>query len=691
MLDLTASPDSALAQRSINTIRALTVDATQAAGEGHPGMPMGSAGMGYTLYAHVMRYNPKDPEWANRDRYVQSPGHGSMLVYSLLHLTGYDLPMAELKRYRQWGSRTPGHPEYGLTAGVEATTGDLGQGISTAVGMALAEAHLAARYNRPGFEVVDHFTYVIASDGDLMEGISSEASSFAGHHGLGKLIVMYDDNGISIDGSTSITFTEDVPARYRAYGWHVQVVEDGNDVGALMQAIAAARNEPARPSFIAVRTVIGYGSPHFAGTSKVHGSALGAEEAAATKANLGIDWPAFTVPDDVLAHMRGAVERGAREQAAWQAMFDRYHAAHPDLAAEFERVLAGELPEGFDQDLPSFPVGKSVATRKASHDAINALAKRMPELVGGSADLAGSNYTDIEGETAMHPGDYSGRIIHFGIREHSMAAIGTGLSLHGGLRPFVATFLIFSDYLRPALRFAALMSQGVVYDFTHDSIGLGGDGPTHQPIGELMAMRLMPNLDVIRPADANETSQAWTQALMSRTHPTAFALTRQSVPNLKVPAGAVARGAYVLAEAGAAGGLAEGGAGATSAQPSTGVQPELILIGTGSEVQLCLAARDVLEAEGVRTRVVSMPSMEIFERQEAGYRDAVLPAAVRARVTVEAGATLGWERYARDLGEIIGVDRFGASAPGDVVMREYGFTAENVVAAARRTLARARS
>jgi len=690
MPDLTAATDKALTERSVNTIRALTIDATQAAGDGHPGMPLGAAGMGYTLFANTMRYNPRDPKWPNRDRYVQSAGHGSMLLYSLLHLTGYDLPMAELERYRQWGSRTPGHPEYGHTAGVETTTGPLGQGISTAVGMALAEAHLAARYNRPGFEVVDHHTYVIASDGDLMEGVSGEASSFAGHHGLGKLIVLYDDNGISIDGSTSITFTEDVPARYRAYGWHVQSVADGNDVGAITQAIAAARNEPQRPSLIAVRTVIGYGSPHLAGTPKVHGTVLGAEEAAATKANLGVDWPAFTVPDDVLAHMRAALDRGAKDQAAWNALFERYRAEHADLAAEFERTTRGELPADFAADLPTYPVGKSSATRKASHDAINALATRLPELVGGSADLAGSNFTDIAGEKAMHPGDYSGRIIHFGIREHSMAAIGNGLCLHGGIRPFVATFLIFSDYLRPALRLAALMGQGVVFDFTHDSIGLGGDGPTHQPIGELMSMRVMPGLDVIRPADANETAQAWAHALSSHTHPTALALTRQNVPNLNVPAGAVARGAYVLAEAGAAGGLAEGGAGATSAQPDGNVHPDLILIGTGSEVQLCLAARDVLEAEGVRTRVVSMPSFELFDRQPAAYRAAVLPSSTRARVTVEAGATLGWERYAGDLGEIVGVDRFGASAPGDVVMREYGFTAENVVAAARRTLARSR-
>lgn len=691
MPDSTHAIDKALAQRSVNSIRALTIDATQAAGDGHPGMPMGAAAMGYTLFSHVMRHDPHDPRWPNRDRYVQSAGHGSMLIYSLLHLTGYDLPMEELKRYRQWGSLTPGHPEYAHTVGVETTTGPLGQGISTAVGMALAEAHLAARYNRPGYKVVDHHTYVIASDGDLMEGIASEASSFAGHHGLHKLIVLYDDNGISIDGSTSITFTEDVPARYRAYGWHVQEVADGNDVGAIMQAVAAARNEPNRPSFIAVRTVIGYGAPDLSGTSKVHGSPLGDAEAKATKENLGIDWPAFTVPDDVLNHMRGAVERGARESAAWRAMFEKYRNEYPELAAEFERVMRDELPEGFDADLPTYPVGKGVATRKASHDALNALAARMPELVGGSADLAGSNYTDIEGETAMRPSDYSGRIIHFGIREHAMAAIGNGLKLHGGLRPFVATFLIFSDYLRPALRLSALMGLPVVYDLTHDSIGLGGDGPTHQPIGELMSLRLIPQIDVVRPADANETAQAWAYAIGTHTHPTVLALTRQSVPNLAVPAGAVQRGGYVLAEAGAAGGLAEGGAAATTDTPSADARPELILIGTGSEVQLCLGARDVLEAEGVRTRVVSMPCFEAFERQPEEYREAVLPPQVKARVSVEAGVTLGWQRYVGDAGETVGVDRFGASAPGDIVMREYGFTVDAVVAAAKRSLERTRS
>ncbi len=680
--------DPALQTRAVNAIRALVVDAVEASGDGHPGMPLGTAAMGYTLFTQAMRYNPRNAKWPNRDRYVQSAGHGSMLQYALLHLTGFDLSMDELRAYRQWGSKTPGHPEYGHTDGVETTTGPLGQGISTAVGMALAEAHLAARYNRPGFDIVDHHTYVIASDGDLMEGVASEASSLAGHLGLGKLIVLYDDNEISIDGSTDITFTEDVVQRYQAYGWHTQRVEDGNDVAALAAAIDAAKAETGRPSLIAVRTVIGYGAPNLAGTSKVHGSPLGAKEAELTKEHLGIDWPAFTVPDDVLAHYRQAVPRGERAEAAWRELFERYRAEHPELAAEFERTTARELPAGFDAELPTFPVGESLATRKASQHAMNALAKRLPELVGGSADLAGSNYTDIEGETAMQRWDYSGRIVHFGVREHAMAAIANGLTLHGGTRAFVATFLVFSDYLKPALRLSALMGQGVIYVFTHDSIGLGGDGPTHQPIEHLMALRATPNLHVIRPADANETAQAWALAVEHESTPTALALTRQNVPNLAVPKGAVRRGGYVLAEAGAAGGLAQGGAGAWTEAPAAPAKPDLILIGTGSEVQHCLAARDVLEAEGVRTRVVSMPSFELFEAQPREYREAVLPRGVRARVAVEAAATLGWERYVGDAGEIVGIDHFGASAPGDVAMREFGFTAENVVATARRVLER---
>ncbi len=670
--------DPTLVERAVDTIRALTIDATQASGDGHPGMPMGAAAMGYTLFARAMRYDPSDPRWPNRDRYVQSAGHGSMLQYALLHLTGFDLPMAELERYRQWGSRTPGHPEYGHTVGVETTTGPLGQGISTAVGMALAEAHLAARYNRPGFDVIDHHTFVIASDGDLMEGVSGEASSFAGHHGLGKLIVLYDDNGISIDGPTDITFTEDVAARYRAYGWHVQTVEDGNDVDALERAVAAAKAEAGRPSLICVRTVIGYGAPNLAGTSKVHGSPLGAEEARLAKANLGIDWPEFTVPDDVLEHMRGAVDRGAAASRAWRAAFARYQEAHPALAAELQRLWDGTLPDGYAASLPQYAQGSAKATRKASQEAMNALAARVPELLGGSADLAGSNFTDIAGERAMRPGDMSGRIVHFGIREHAMAAIANGLALHGGVRPFVATFLVFSDYLKPALRLSALMGQPVVYVFTHDSIGLGGDGPTHQPIEHLMALRAVPNLTVLRPADPNETAQAWQLALERRDGPTALVLTRQNVAALTVPAGAVARGGYVVADAPAGDGLR-----------GDGDDPDVLLIATGSEVGLCLAARERLAQEGVGARVVSLPSFELFEAQDAAYRETVLPPTVRARVTVEAGATLGWARYAGDAGVIVGLDRFGASAPGDTLFERFGFTAERVADAARTTMARA--
>ena len=668
------SSDTTVSARTVNTIRALTIDATQAAGDGHPGMPMGTAPMGYALFAHAMTHDPAEPTWVNRDRYVQSAGHGSMLQYSLLHLSGYDLSMDELRGYRQWDSRTPGHPEFGHTVGVETTTGPLGQGIATSVGMAIAEAHLAARYNRPGFDVIDHRTYVIASDGDLMEGVSSEASSLAGHLGLGKLIVLYDDNGISIDGPTSITFSEDVQARYRAYGWHVQSVADGNDVDALLAAIEEAEAEADKPSLIAVRTVIGYGAPDVAGTSKVHGSPLGAKIAEATRASLGIDWPEFTVPEDVAAHMRAVAERGAAARRAWHDLYDRYRAEHASAAAELDALLAGDLPDGFDHDLPTFEPGSAIATRKASAQALNAIAARVPAMVGGSADLAGSNFTDIDGDTAMTRGDYAGRMLHFGIREHAMAAAANGLAL-SGLRPFVATFMVFSDYLKPALRLSALMQQPVVYVLTHDSIGLGGDGPTHQPVEHLMALRAVPDLVVLRPADGNETSQAWRYAMQHRDGPTVMALTRQNVPNLDVPAGAVERGGYVIAEAEAAGAV---------------TTPEVILIATGSEVALCLTARDALHERGVATRVVSLPSFELFEAQDAEYRESVLPAAVTARVTVEAGASLGWERYAGRDGVIIGLDRFGASAPGDVVMRELGFTVENVVAAAETSRERAR-
>jgi transketolase len=668
----TSGSSDTLRSRAVNAIRALVIDATQAAGDGHPGMPMGTAPLGYVLYRHVMKHNPKNPSWADRDRYVQSAGHGSMLQYSLLHLTGYDLPMEELERYRQWGSRTPGHPEVGHTPGVETTTGPLGQGISTAVGMALAEAHLAARFNRPGFEVIDHHTYVIASDGDIMEGISSEASSFAGHHQLGKLIVLYDDNGISIDGHTDITFTEDVQARYRAYGWHVQAVDDANDIDAVQAALDAARAETDRPSFIAIKSIIGYGAPHKQGTSAVHGSVLGDEEAKAAKANLGIDWPPFTVPDDVLKHYREVITEGERAERTWNELMAGYRQAHPDLARELERTLTGTLPDGFDADLPHYDTGTQLATRKASQQALNAIAPHVPELIGGSADLAGSNHTDIDGAESIAPGHYGGRILHFGIREHAMAAIGNGLALHGGIRPFVATFLIFSDYLRPALRLGALMRQHVLYVFTHDSIGLGGDGPTHQPIAQIMALRAIPNVTVLRPADPNETAQAWAEAMRHQGGPVAFALTRQNLPALDVPEGSVARGGYVLAKE----------------DNDTG--PDVLLIATGSEVSLCLEARTTLEQEGVHTRVISLPSWELFQSQDPEYRDSVLPPDVKARVTVEAGATLGWERYAGDHGVILGVDRFGESAPGERVMKEYGFTPEHVAQAARQSLAKVR-
>jgi transketolase len=659
--------DGHLTQRALNAIRALTIDATQEAGDGHPGMPMGAAGMGYALFRHAMVHDPAAPLWWNRDRYVQSAGHGSMLQYALLHLTGYDVTMDDLRGYRQWGSRTPGHPEVHHTVGVETTTGPLGQGIATAVGMALAEAHLAARYNRDDLRVIDHATYVIASDGDLMEGVSSEASSLAGHLGLGKLIVLYDDNAVTIDGATSIAFSDDVPARYRAYGWHVQTVDDGNDVGAILHALAQARAATERPSLIAVRTTIGYGSPRLAGTSKIHGSPLGAEEAAATKVALGIDWSAFTVPDDVLAHYRQAAVEGAEAHAAWRATWSAYEAAHPGLAAELARVMHRELPADFDAGLPTWPVGGKMATRKASQAVLHELAQHLPELVGGSADLAGSNLTDLPGERAMARGDHAGRTIHFGIREHAMAAAANGLVLHGGVRPFVATFLVFADYLRPSLRLSALMRQPVVYVMTHDSIGLGGDGPTHQPIETLASLRAMPDLVVFRPADANETAQAWAAALRRRDGPTVLALTRQDVPHLDVPAGAVARGAYVIAGA--------------------DEDADVVLIATGSEVSVALAARERLAAEGVAARVVSMPSRERFEDQDADYRDAVLPPSLRARVVVEAAATFGWHRYAGDHGEVIGIDRFGASAPGARVLAEFGFTAERVAEAAQRVLA----
>lgn len=640
--------------RAVNAIRALTIDATQAAGSGHPGMPMGAAAMGYTLYTQFMNYNTEDPKWLNRDRYVQSAGHGSMLQYSLLHLAGYNLPMEELKNYRRWHSKTPGHPEYGITEGVEITTGPLGQGISTAVGMALGEAHLAAVYNRAGHEIIDHYTYVIAGDGCLMEGVSSEASSLAGHLGLGKLIVLYDDNQITIDGETNITFDENVLERYEAYGWDTQIVADGNDVAGIAEAIEAAKRVTDKPSIIAVRSIIGFGSPKVAGTSNAHGSILGDEEAKATKENLGIDWPEFTVPDDVYAHYHEAAEDGKKAYAEWQKGYAAYKSAYPELATELEATLNNEFPEDPEDMVPTFEVGGKSATRVASGKIVNALAAKIPQLIGGSADLAKSNNTKLEGVSYITKDDYSGRNIAYGVREHGMAAVANGLSLHGGLRPFVATFLIFADYLRPALRLSALMEQPVVYAFTHDSVALGGDGPTHQPIAVLTSLRAIPQLTVIRPADANETAQAWAFALTSK-FPVAFALSRQDLPHLEVPKGSVKKGAYIASD-------------------SDGT-PDLVIIATGSEVSLSLEAKKLLEGGGTKIRVVSMPSTELFDAQDESYRESVLPKGVK-RVAIEAGATLGWYKYVGLEGLVIGIDRFGESS--DDAYAKLGFNPESV-------------
>jgi transketolase len=653
-------PKQDVVTRSVNAIRALAIDAIQKAGSGHPGLPLGAAPVGYTLFTRVMRHNPANPLWFNRDRYVQSAGHGSMLQYALLHLTGYPLTMEDLKKHRQLHSKTPGHPEVHHTEGVETTTGPLGQGLATAVGMAIAEAHLGAKFNRPDFNIVDHYTYVIASDGDLMEGITAEASSLAGHLGLSKLIVLYDDNNISLDGPTKMSFTEDVLKRYEAYGWHTMQIENNssNDVNVIEQAINDAKLETSRPSIISIRSTIGYGAPK-AGTQKVHGAALGSEDAAKTKANLEIDWPEFTVPKDVAANYAKVGKAGAKFESDWNKLFAKYAKKYPELASEFQRLLEGKLPADYAKDLPKFNVGEKLATRKASQIVLNALAKKVPELIGGSADLAESNYTDLEGEKAIEAGDYAGRIIRFGVREHAMAAAANGMSLHGGLRPFVATFLIFSDYLRPALRLGALMEQPVIYPFTHDSVALGGDGPTHQPVSQLTALRAIPNVTVIRPADANETAQAWVFALGHDKGPTAMALSRQNLPNLEIPKGAVAKGGYILADS-------EG-------------TPDVIVMATGSEVSVSLEAKKELDKAGIKTRVVSMPSTNLFDKQSAKYKESVLPSAVRNRVAVEAGATLGWYKYVGLDGAIIGLDRFGASGDGDELLKEFGFTAANIV------------
>jgi transketolase len=654
-----------LQNKAINTIRFLAADAVQKANSGHPGLPMGDAAMAYTLWTRHLHFNPANPHWPNRDRFVLSGGHGSMLLYSLLFLTGYDLPLSELENFRQWGSRTPGHPEYGLTPGVEVTTGPLGQGFGNGVGMAIASAHLAAVFNRPGFDVIDHWIYAIVTDGDLMEGVSSEAASLAGHLKLGRLIYLYDDNHVSIDGNTSIAFTEDRVARFAAYDWHVQTVEDGNDVEAVDRAIRAARQDP-RPSLIAVHTHIGYGLPTRQDTEKAHGEPPGDEELDGAKKKLG--WPLsprFLVPEDVLTHFRQALPRGQKLEAQWNDLMNRYRKDYPDLAAELDRCLAGTLPAGWDRDLPEFPAdAKGMATRASSGKVLNKLAQHIPELIGGSADLAPSNKTWIDGSPSFQPESPQGRNFHFGVREHGMGAIVNGMSVHGGVIPYGGTFLVFSDYMRPAIRLSALSQYPSIWVYTHDSIGLGEDGPTHQPIEHLAALRAIPHLVTIRPADANEAREAWQVAIQRRHGPTALIFSRQSTPTLDrkvyAPADGLRRGAYILADLGA------------------GV-PELILMASGTEVSLIVEAGARLAAEGINLRLVSFPSWELFESQEQFYRQSVLLPSVKARLAVEAGVAQGWERWVGEAGATITLDRFGASAPYQRIYQEFGFTAEHVV------------
>jgi transketolase len=660
-----------LATQSINTIRFLAADAVEAAQSGHPGTPMGLAPVAYVLWTRHLTHSPAAPQWPDRDRFVLSAGHASMLLYSLLHLSGYDLSLEEIKNFRQWGSKTPGHPEVGCTPGVETTTGPLGQGFANGVGMALAERILADEFNTPEHSIVDHYTYSICSDGDLMEGISHEAASLAGHLGLGKLIYLYDANDITIDGSTALTFTEDVPARFRAYDWHVQRVEDANDLEAVDAAIRRAKAEPDRPSLILVKSHIGYGSPNKQDSADSHGAPLGAEEVRLSKENLG--WPTdppFHVPDAVYDHMQQAVADGAEAKAEWDALLEDYAEAYPEKAARYERWRSLDPGADWDEDLPTFEPGQQMATRKASGLTLNELAPTVEYLIGGSADLSGSNKTVVPSRTDFQADVPEGRYFRFGVREHAMAGAMNGMALHGGFQPYCGTFLIFSDYLRASLRLSALMQQPVVYVFTHDSIGIGEDGPTHQPVEQLMSIRAIPNLTLIRPADANEAVEAWKVAIQTTDRPTVLALTRQSLPVFdrtdRGAARGLHRGAYVL-------------------RPTDGT-PDVILIGTGSEVQRALGAADQLAQEGIEAQVVSMPSWELFAEQDASYQNEVLPPDVTARVSVEAGITAGWERHVGPDGRRIGVDRFGASAPGDVVMEKYGFTADRVARAARSVL-----
>lgn len=672
--------EAALDKVCINTIRFLSVDAVQKADSGHPGMPLGAAAMAYVLWDRFLKHNPSNPTWFDRDRFVLSAGHGSMLLYSLLHLTGYQLPLDDIKKFREWGSLAPGHPERGVTPGVEMTTGPLGQGFGNGVGMAMAEAHLAARFNRPGFEMINHYTYAIVSDGDLMEGVASEAASLAGHLKLGKLIYLYDDNRVTLSAGTDIAFTEDRSKRFEAYNWHVQTVDDGNDLAAVDQALRAARAETGRPSLILIRTHIGFGSPHKHDSFEAHGSPLGADEVKLTKQALG--WPVeppFLIPAEAAAHLRAAVACGELAEREWDEKLEAYEKKYPDLARAFKQAMAGELPAGWDADIPIFPAdAKGLSTRVAGGKVMNAIAPRLPRLFGGSADLNPSTFTaltdagDFEPEmgscdkqgSAMGKWDYAGRNIYFGVREHAMGAVLNGLAGHGGLLPYGATFLIFSDYMRPPIRLAALMKLHTIYVFTHDSIALGQDGPTHQPIEQLAGLRSVPDLVVLRPADANETAVAWRVAIECRDRPVALILTRQNVPTIDrheyASADGLRNGAYILADA-------------------ADEKPDVILIACGSEIGLVMAARKKIEEQKIKVRVVSMPSWDLFNAKPQNYRDKVLPPSVPARLAVEMGLAHGWHPYVGDHGDILSIEHFGASAPADIVMREYGFTVDNVV------------
>jgi transketolase len=658
-------------ERAINTIRFLSADGVQKANSGHPGLPMGAAAIVYTIWTKHLRFNPKNPGWFNRDRFVLSGGHGSMLLYSLLHLTGYNLPLEQLKQFRQWGSITPGHPEVGLTPGVETTTGPLGQGLGNGIGMAVAEAHLAALYNKPGHEIINHTTYIEVGDGDLMEGVASEAASFAGHQRLGKIICFYDDNGISIEGSTELAFTEDRGKRFEAYGWQVLRVDDGNDVAKIDRAIKKAKKDP-RPSLIMCKTTIGYGLPTKQGTAKAHGEPAGEEELLAAKKNL--DWPteSFYIPEDVAKEFKKCVSRGKKLEAEWNKRFDAYKTAFPAEAAELKRRISGELPKDWEKALPVFDAdAKGMGSRVASGKVINALADAIPELIGGSADLAPSNNTRITNSGDFQADQRDGKNFHFGVREHGMASIVNGMVVHGGIRPYGATFMVFADYCRAAVRISALSHLPSIWIFTHDSIGLGEDGPTHQPVETLASLRIIPNLLVMRPADANETAEAWRMALKNKKRPSVLALSRQNLPTLDrkelASASGLQKGAYTLVDLG-------------------GKKPNIILMASGSEVSLALDAAQKLAAEGKAVRVVSFPSWELFKEQSAEYRESILPAAVTNRIAIEAGSTFGWEKWVGQNGVVIGIDHFGASAPGKVVMEKFGFSVEHIIEEANKLM-----